>query len=254
MNYLKFKGCLLLCTAVVLMLQSCGSRRTIVYANNIQQKTYEEATQYEAILQPDDLLSIQVLGENKEVTTPFNLPEMGQNDSQHRNVRTYLVDNEGYIDFPGLGRMQMAGLTRTQAREKLVAALSEYIVNPTVNFRIVNFKVPILGEVVRPGTYETQGERITLLEALGQAGDMTIYGKRDNVLLIRETEGKKTHARVDLTDASFIDSPYYYLKQNDVVYVEPNKTKIHSSTIGPDITIIFSGISLLTTLFVILTR
>lgn len=240
--------------AVFAVLQSCGSRKEIVYANNIQGKTYEEVTKYEAVLQPDDLLSIQVLGESHEVTLPFNLPEMGQNDSEHRNIRTYLIDNDGYIDFPVLGRVKLAGLTRTEAKNKLATALSEYVVNPSINFRIVNFKVSVLGEVVRPGTYESTGERITLLEALGLAGDMTIYGRRDNVLLIRESEGKKTHARIDLADAKFIDSEYYYLRQNDVVYVEPNNTKIHSSTIGPDIYIIFSGISLLTTLIVVLAR
>lgn len=239
---------------VVVALQSCGSRREIVYANNIQNKTYEEATKYEAVLQPDDLLSIQVLGESLEATLPFNLPEMGQNDSEYRNIRTYLIDNEGYIEFPVLGRLKLSGLTRSEAKNKLAAAISEYVVKPTINFRIVNFKISVLGEVVRPGTYQTQGERVTLLEALGLAGDLTIYGRRDNVLLIRETEGKKTHTRIDLADASFIDSEFYYLRQNDVVYVEPNNTKIHSSTIGPDIYIIFSGISLLTTLIVVLAR
>ncbi|HRN99265.1 MAG TPA: polysaccharide biosynthesis/export family protein, partial [Flavobacterium sp.] len=250
MIYLKLTGRLVLVAFFAILLQSCGSRREMVYANNIQDKAYEQVTQYEPVLQPDDLLTIQVLGENQEVTVPFNLPEMGQNDSEYRNIRTYLIDNQGYIDFPVLGRVKLSGLTRTEAREKLVKMLSEYIVNPTVNFRIVNYKVSVLGEVLRPGNYNSQGERITLLEALGLAGDLTIYGRRDNILLIRETEGKKEHTRINLADAGFIDSPYYYLKQNDIIYVEPNKTKIHTSRIGPDIYLIFSGISVLTTLFV----
>lgn len=237
-----------------ILLQSCGSRREIVYATNIEAKTYEQVTLYEPVVQPDDLLSIQVMAENQEVTMPFNLPEMSQNDPDVRNLRTYLVDNQGFIDFPGLGRVQLGGLTRSEAREKLFKEISEYVVNPIISLRIINFKVSVLGEVVRPGTYTAQGERITLLEALGMAGDMTIYGRRDNLLLIREAEGKKTHARIDITDAGFIDSPYYYLKQNDVVYVEPNKTRIHTSRIGPDIYLVFSAISVLTTLTVLLFR
>lgn len=241
-------------TALFFAVYSCGSRREIVYVNNIQDKTYEQVTQYEAVLQPDDLLFIQVVGQNQEVTAPFNLPELGQNSQDSRNLRSYLIDNQGYIDFPVLGKVKISGLTRTEAKNKLTTAISEYIVNPTVIFSIENYKISVLGEVVRPASYPISGERVTLLEALAMAGDMTIYGRRDNVLLIREKDGKKTHTRINITDASLIDSEYYYLTQNDVVYVEPNNTKIHSSTIGSDIYLIFSAITVFTTLIIVLSR
>ena len=137
---------------------------------------------------------------------------------------------------------------------KLKGLLSAYIKNPTVNMRILNYKVTVQGEVNRPGTYPVQSERITLPEALSLAGDLTVYGKRSNILIIRETEGKVTTTRIDLTKPEFFNSQYYYLKQNDVVYVEPNKTKVNSSVIGPNITVAISAISLLITIVALTTR
>jgi polysaccharide export outer membrane protein len=136
----------------------------------------------------------------------------------------------------------------------MMGKLTYYIKEPRLNLRIVNFKVTVHGEVNKPGVFTISSERITLLEAIAQAGDLTIYGKRDNILVIREQNGTKTYARVDLTKADFFQSPYYYLTQNDVVYVEPNKTKINASAVGPNLTVIFTGISLLITIVALTIR
>jgi len=227
----------------------------MVYVNDIEDaKSYDTSKSYEPKLQPDDLLSIVVSAENTEVTVPFNLPDILSGDADNIRLKTYLIDNSGYIDFPVIGKIKLGGLTRTEANYKLVAAVSEYIRNPTINIRIVNYKIAVLGEVSKPGNYNVAGERLTILEALSLAGDLTIYGKRENILLIREIEGKKTYVRLDLTKADLLNSPYYYLAQNDVVFVEPNKTRLNSSKIGPDIGLIFSSISLLITITVLIIR
>lgn len=245
----------LLLLSFLFLLFSCGSRKEIIYLQGIDNaKSYDNSLNYEAMIQPDDLLSIVVSADSPEVAAPFNLPDIQSNETDYRGLKTYLVDNMGYIDYPLLGKIKLGGLTRTEANNKMVAAISEYIKKPIVNLRIANFKIAVLGEVSRPNTYTIDGERVTLLEALSLAGDLTIYGKRKNILIIREKEGKKTYTRVDITNPDFLNSPYYYLSQNDVVFVEPNKTKVNSSVIGPDVYVLFSTISLLVTITVVLLR
>lgn len=241
--------------ALMLLVASCGSKKKIVYLQGIENsKSYDSSVNYEAIIQPDDVLSIVVSADSPEVAAPFNLPGIASNETDYRGLKTYLVDNTGYIDYPLLGKVKLGGLTRTEANNKMVAAISEYIKKPIVNLRIANYKIAVLGEVVKPNTYTIIGERVTLLEALSLAGDLTIYGKRNNILIIRDKEGKKTYTRVDITNADFLNSPFYYLSQNDVIFVEPNRTKINSSVIGPDVYVLFSTISLLVTISVILLR
>ena len=230
---------------------SCASRNDLAYFHNVE-KDKGEIRSYETILQPDDLLSIIVSTDSPEVAAPFNLPEIQSNDSDHPGLKTYLIDNAGYIDYPILGKVKLAGLTRTEANIKMVALISEYVQKPIVNLSIANFKVSVLGEVNKAGSFNIVGERITILEALSQAQDMTIYGRRNNVLVIREKDGEKSYNRVDLTRPDFVNSPFYYLTQNDVVYVEPNQTKINSSVIGPNAYVIISSLSLLVTLTVLL--
>ncbi|HMI07332.1 MAG TPA: polysaccharide biosynthesis/export family protein [Flavobacterium sp.] len=247
------KNLLLLLLPVFLF--SCGSRKDIIYFQGIDNaKSYDNSQNYEAIIQPDDLLSIIVSTDSPEVAAPFNLPEIQSNETEYKGLKTYLVDNTGYIDYPVLGKIKLGGLTRTEANNKMVTAVSEYIRKPIVNLRIANFKYTVLGEVNKPNSYPVNGERVTLIEALSAAGDLTIYGKRKNILIIREKEGKKTYNRVDITNPDFLNSPFYYLSQNDVIFVEPNKTKVNSSVIGPDVYVLFSTISLLITISVILLR
>ena len=241
---------------IAFALFSCGSPQKIIYLQNID-NIDGTVQSFEPTLQPDDLLSIIVSAETPEVTLPFNIPmiqgnyQVGNNQS---GIKTYLVDIDGNIDFPVLGKIKLGGLTHTAAKDKLVAAVSEYVKEPAVNLRILNYKVSVLGEVSRPGPVPIESQRITLLEAISAAGDLTIYGKRENILVIREAQGKKSYNRVDITKADFLNSPFYYLVQNDIVVVEPNRTRINSSVIGPNITVIFSGISLLITIGLIIFR
>jgi polysaccharide export outer membrane protein len=246
----------LLLLVLPVLLFSCGSKKDMVYLQGIDNgKSYDENKSYEPKLKPDDLLSIIVSAENPEVTVPFNLPAIQGNyeiNNNQNGIKTYLIDNEGNIVFPVLGKIKLGGLSRSEANKKLSDLLSEYIKNPGINLRILNYKVSIIGEVAKPGSYTIPGERITVLEALGLAGDLTIYGKRDNILVIHEDEGKKTYTRVDITNAEVLNSPSYYLSQNDVVVVEPNKTKINSSVIGPNATVILGGLTVLISVLVLL--
>lgn len=241
---------------------SCVSRKKIAYFQNIGEVGTLD-TKYEPRLQPDDLLLILVSAPDPEAAIPFNLPAAGvigignmPLDAVNTQPRyqTYLIDNLGDIQFPVIGALKLGGLTRAEAIEKLNTELKKYINNPIVNMRIMNYKISVMGEVARQGSFNVTTERITLPEALSMAGDMTIYGNRSRVLIIREIDGIKTHNFVDMTKADFINSPFYYLSQNDLVYVEPNKTKINSSAIGPNITVGISAISLLITIIALVTR
>ncbi len=240
-----------------LLLVSCASRKDLAYLQNVDSLQNKDALNYEPKLQKDDLLSIIVSADQPELTIPFNMPQIQGNYQINENqdgIKTYLIDSYGFIEFPVVGKIQLGGLSRSEAVTKLQTAIKEYITNPTVNLRILNYKVSVLGEVLKPGSLKIASERITLLEALSQAGDLTIYGKRDNILVIRESDGKMTYNRIDITKADFINSPFYYLSQNDVVLVEPNKTKMNSSVIGPNITTIISALSLLGTILIIFTK
>lgn len=216
---------------------------------------------YEITFQPDDLLMIVVSAENQEVAAPFNLTTVNVRSTAQTNLangqetqQLYLVDVYGNIQFPVLGAVKVAGLTRTQLMQDLQNKIGKYIQNPIITIRLNNFKVSLQGEVNAPGTYTVDTERITLIEALSKARDLTIYGKRNNVLVIREVDGVKTFNRIDLTKADFVHSPFYYLAQNDVVYVEPNKVKVNSAAVGPNTGVIISATSLLITLIALLVR
>ncbi|WP_313803823.1 polysaccharide biosynthesis/export family protein [Flavobacterium sp.] len=240
---------------VVFTLMSCVSRREMVYLYNTNQATKKEEgkeaakIEYESVLQRDDVLSIIISAENPEVAAPYNLKAVsisnttGTTATHAGNLENYIIDKNGEIEFPQIGKIKLEGLTRNEAVEKLKEILSEYITNPTVHMRIVNFKISVIGEVSNPGMHTISSERITLLEALSLSGDLTIFGKRQNVMVIREQEGAKTVAKVDITNADFLNSEYYYLKQNDVVYVEPNGARRNASIIGPNITVGLSVLS-----------
>ena len=230
----------------------------MVYLQNIDTVgNSNAASNFEPVLQPDDLLSIIVSAETPEVTIPFNLPSIQGNyqiGNNQNGIKTYLIDSFGNIEFPVIGKIKLGGLTRSEANAKIVKSVSEYITNPSINLRILNYKIAVIGEVTRPGNYSIASERVTILEALALAGDLTIYGKRDNILLIREVEGKKTFSRIDLTKTDFIDSKSYYLVQNDILVVEPNKTKINASAFGPNLPVIISALSLLLTAAIVIIR
>ncbi|MGG7035430.1 MAG: polysaccharide biosynthesis/export family protein [Flavobacterium sp.] len=240
---------------LITILFSCASPKDLVYYQNIDgMNQKEKMNSYEVTIQPDDLLMIIVSAEDPEIAAPFNLTSVAIANSSNPNALTgaqtmqsYLVDAHGFINFPVLGKLKVSGLNRTQVLDMLDSKISAYIKNPIINLRITNFKISLQGEVGVPGTYSVNSERITLIEALSMAKDMTIYGKRDNILIIREVDGVKSYNRVDITKADFINSPFYYLAQNDVIYVEPNKARVNASAVGPNTGVLISITSLLIT-------
>lgn len=243
---------------LVILLQSCASRKNVAYLQDVNNNSNSQTeSSYEPVLKNDDLLSIIVSANDPEITYMFNIPQIQGNYKVNENqdgIKTYLIDTKGEIEFPVIGRIQLGGLTRTQAIDKLTEKIKPYITNPTINLRILNYKISVLGEVNKAGNYTINSERITLLEAIANAGDLTIYGRRDNILIIREKDDKKTYNRIDITKSDFINSDFYYLTQNDVVIVEPNKTRVNSSSFGPNVTATISALSVLATIIILITR
>lgn len=239
---------------------SCTSNKSIIYLqSNGEQPSKGQSATYEPALKSDDILMIVVSAENPEAAAPYNMKLVSVLDNtdaavSRERIQTYLIDKDGAIEFPMLGKIKLAGLTRLEAINKLKLLLTYHIKDPLVNIRILNFKISVLGEVNKPGVFTIQSERITLLEALSLSGDMTIYGKRNSILIVREKDGEKTIHKVDITKRDFINSPYYYLSQNDVVYVEPNKTKVNASVVGPNITVGISALSLIITIIALTLR
>lgn len=233
----------------VLMILSCVPREKIVYFQG-DTNTVELLTEkYSAVIQPDDLLDITVFGRDVAATRIFN------QESNKGGQQTYLVDEEGYIEFPVLGRIKLAGLTRNEAIQYMKGMLSNEIIDPGVSIKITNYRITVLGEVKSPGSYELEYEKVTLIDALGMAGDLTIDALRNNILVIREENGERNFYRVDLTSNEIFNSPVFYLAQNDVIYVEPSKRKINSSTNTiRDISFVMSVTSFLITLITVLTR
>jgi polysaccharide export outer membrane protein len=239
---------------------SCASKTDLVYYQNIDGlASGGKANSYEIKIQPDDLLMIIVSAEDPETAIPFNLSTLSVPSAYNLNasrgqetMQSYLVDTGGFIDFPVLGKLKLGGLTRSEVMQLLQGKISKYIKNPIINLRLMNFKVSVQGEVTIPGTYNVVSERITLIEALTLAKDLTIYGKRDNILILREIDGVKSYNRVDITKADFINSPFYYLAQNDVVYVEPNKVRINGAAVGANTGVIISITSLVITLITLI--
>ena len=212
---------------------------------------------YDAKIMPKDLLTITVNTSDPEASAPYNLVvqssiNAGRSTSltTQPTLQQYLVSNAGTIDFPVLGRLNVLGLTKGQAedliREKLAPHFTE---TPIVTVRMSNYKISVLGEVAKPGTFTVSNEKVNIFEALALAGDLTIYGQRENVKVIREdVNGKKEIAELNLNDVAVLNSPYYYLQQNDIVYVTPNKSKAGNADIGSSTSLWFSGTSILISL------
>lgn len=218
----------------LLLLASC-SKRNLAYFSDLEgQDIYTEEVQKIASpkIKPDDVLEITVSSLNPEANSLFNIgtmPNVGNmgNASAYSatNNMGYLVDHEGYIEYPVLGRIRLGGLTKEEAQKKLREEISAFLKDPIINIRFQNYRITVIGEVNRPSTFIMPSEKTSVLTALGMAGDMTVYGKRDNVLIIREEDGVRTMTRLNLTEKDVLNSPYFYLQQNDIVYVEPVKSR-----------------------------
>ncbi len=225
---------------IALAITSCRSTREVTYfqeghTHNDEKVVFPNFEKdkmiqtYEAIIQPNDILSIYVSSLSPEATAFFNetnTPDQSNSAFTTRTSVGYLVDVNGIIEMPLIGKLKVGGLSTKDARDTITHRLENYLQGPTVRIYFENFRVTILGEVARPGVFTVTNEKLSLTEALGMAGDLTVYGDRRNVMLIREENGKKNYIKIDLTSRDVFDSPYYYLHSNDVLYIEPVKARV----------------------------
>ena len=242
---------------LVMAFCSCASVKKIPYFTNADEVDLAASRYlYDAKIMPKDILTITVNTTDPQASLPFNLSissTLGTNNrlntSTSQTLQTYLVDNRGNIRFPVIGDLHVVGLTVRECEEMIREKITPYMAAselPIVTVKMESFSVVVLGEVSKPGTVTASNEKMSLLEALAKSGDLTIYGRRDNVMLIREDAyGEKSVHRFDLQDANLMTSPYFYLQQNDVIYVEPNKVKAQNSSVGTFTTL---SISLLSTI------
>lgn len=250
-----------LLSALCILLASCGSTKNIPYlvdAEQLPEKQLKETAMiYEAKIMPKDILTVTVNTTVPEAAVPFNLPLAPANSgainttqlTYGAGLQNYIVDNAGNIEFPVLGTLHVAGLTRVQVQNLIKSKIYPQFLKeePVINVRFQNYKISVLGEVARPGSFTATNEQCTLFDALAMAGDLTIYGKRENVMLIREyADGSKAVYRINLQDKDLVLNPQiYYLQQNDVLIIEPNKTKARAAGIGSSETFTISIISTL---------
>lgn len=242
---------------VVLSFFSCGSTKNVAYFKNADTISLAASKGlFDAKIMPKDLLTITVSTTNPKAAAPFNLTiqdplrSSGSLSYSQGNLLQYLVDNDGAIIFPVVGKVNVAGLTKRECETLLHDKIKPFMAeneNPIVTVKMASFKISVLGEVGHPGVFTVETEKMSILQALANAGDLTIYGKRDNVMLVREdANGEKTIHRLNLNDANLINSPYYYLQQNDAIIVEPNKVKAQNSAIGQSTTLMISAVGILT--------
>lgn len=252
------KRYILLFTLATIIMSSCTTSKEMIYFPNIAQTSDivqvipDSIKNFESVIEPDDMLAITVTALDPNAVAIFNLPLQsylapGATELMTTPaMQTFMVNNEGYIDYPVLGAIKVGGMTRNELTSYLKAEISKYVEDPIVSVQCTNYKFTILGEVTRPGTYEFGSERITLLDALGKASDMTIYGNHTNVLLIREKDGVRSFHRIDLTQPDIFTSPYYYLQRNDIVYVEPNEARQGAARYSQDKQYLVSVVSAIT--------
>jgi polysaccharide export outer membrane protein len=218
-----------------IIVSSCATKDQVVYFNNVQTlEGQANLLEYEPKIERNDVLRINVSSSsvNEEIVAPFQMNEQGGQSGgggQNLSLTGYLVSPNGTINFPVLGTVDVEGLTRTEIQEKLQTQISEYVRDPVVDVRIVNFSVTVLGEVNSPGRVQITDGRITMPELLAMSGDVSYTGKRQNIRVIREVNGVKSVGFIDMTETDLFDSPYYYLKQNDIVYVEPTYARMKSA-------------------------
>jgi polysaccharide export outer membrane protein len=249
---------ILLSVILVSFFASCVNTKNVAYFNDVPDSTLiASKAGLEPIIQKKDILSIAVSSLSNEATVLFNMPNLPMTPTAVASTTSqtagYLVGEDGTIKFPILGEIPAAGHSQKQLENNITQLLidKKLLFNPIVTARFLNFRVTVLGEVARPGVVYVPSEQISILEAIGEAGDLTIYGKRDNIILIRQEGGNKLVKRLNLNSSKILQSPYYFLKSNDVIYVEPGKSKVASTSIAQQrLPIILSGLSLLIILLV----
>lgn len=248
------------------ILQGCVRHKQLVnfYESDLPIDTAMAITnQVDLTIQPQDLLYINVHSLSPEAAAPFNLTQAGQGNNQMSNqgggglfsmsdiMMGYLVDDQGNIDFPVLGSVQVKGKTTAEAQQILLQQIKPFLSDAVIDVRFLNFRITVLGEVNQPGTYRLSAERITVLDAIGAANDMTVFANRRTILVIREENAQRSFHRLDLNDPVIFTSPYFYLRQNDVLYIEPHKTKIAavSDPLQRVIGYFSAGLSIVTLIF-----
>ena len=239
-----------------LFLASCASKKDIYYFQDIDISNQQNSFKFLSI-QPGDILDIQIKAFNLESVLIFQRQysaSLPQNQIQNRVVDGYLVGEDGIINLPIIGSVDTNDKTTNSLAIEIQKALSPYIKNPSVNIRLLNFRVSVLGEVAKPGTFTVLEERISIPQALGLAGDLTINGDRNHLLLVRNQEGQKLNQVIDLTKSEFLQSEFYFLKQNDIIYVRPNNARIKSSGLVGNVSTLVSILSLAVSLFIVITR
>ncbi|WP_026935189.1 polysaccharide biosynthesis/export family protein [Christiangramia echinicola] len=243
-----YTGCCLI------LFSACVSREEIVYFQNDLQSTNYDPDKNLRIM-PNDQLTIRVATPEPEAALPFNMTKSVASEiSVNVELETYMVSKEGTIEFPVLGTVDVEGLNTFQLSKKIKNAISLYVKDAIVNVRVLNFKISVLGEVKNPGTFIIQDDYISLTQALGLAGDLTIFGQRENIMVIREMDGKKVKTYLDLTDFDAVNSPFFHLRQNDVVYVEPKGTKRQSASVLNNASSYIGLLSLLISTAILLTN
>lgn len=234
-----------------LIINSCASKKDVLYFNDVNLNAQDATVYSEGKIQTNDILSVIISSSIPELAAFYNTNHVGAT-----SFNGYLVTIEGYINLPILGKIGAKGLTVLELEKLIVQKLIDgnQLSNPTVSVRLTNAKFTILGEVKSPGTYNFNEQSISLLQALGYAGDLTINGKRQDVLIIREENNKRTYTTIDLTSKRWFDSPNYYIKPNDVIYVNPNGPKVTSSGYVPTLTNLLAAASIAITTIILLTR
>ncbi|AVR46881.1 sugar transporter [Christiangramia fulva] len=254
----KLSG-LLLTSILLVSLFSCATRDEVVYFQKAEDiNGMKNLLDYEPVIEKNDVLRINVSSRNEEVVKPFQMnlgnQQSGGGGGQNLSLTGYLVDPKGYIQFPVLGQVKVAGKTRTELEQDLQEQIRSMVTDAVVSVRIVNFKITVLGEVGSPGRISVDDGRMTLPQLIAEAGDISYSGKRENILVIREVDGVKSMGRVDITSSDVFNNPYYYLRQNDIVYVEPTYKKIKSAGFITSYTGIFSLIGSITGLIFLFSR
>ncbi|PHR45605.1 MAG: sugar transporter [Fluviicola sp.] len=248
-------------TLIALSTTSCASRKKMVYFQNIESDTTDLSyPDFQLIYKVGDFLDINVLGADPELLEYFNMKKVaGENPtgnylSDNPQTLGYKILDDGTINFPLIGKIKAAGKSQLQLTQELTRLLKVYIETPVVSIRLRNFKVTVLGDVVTPGTFNITNDKITLIQAIGVAGDLQITAKRNNILVIRERDGVRKNFRVDLTNDDIFNSPVFFLEQNDIVYVEPNQARINASKYSPVYSVLISVTSLILTTIVLITN
>ncbi|MFO7744530.1 MAG: polysaccharide biosynthesis/export family protein [Psychroflexus sp.] len=244
-----------------LLLFSCSSKKDIVYYQDIDTRDFAsiETINSHPKIQINDILNISTAALNPESVLPYTFNTGNNSSAQPRQVELlkltgYLVNSDGEINFPQLGKIEVKGKTTQEIQSLLEEKLSLYIKNPTVNVRIINFKFTVQGEVRQPGTYEIIEENMTLPQALGLAGDLTINGRRDNIMIYRQEGNQREVKRIDLTQSDWMNSDYFFIKPNDIIYIEPNDPRIKSAGFVGNVGTLLSVVSIIFSAVVLLAR